>query len=155
MPIPSYRLHLILSCSSSSPYFLLPVILKQVNLSLICLKNAVPKLGWRVKMFLVKSKLAFLSLKLINGLHLVVKPLYLLSLSLHFMVDLDTDKPTPWNVLYLNGSCKAVFLHRGKDPEIIHHCWDPWMSMPFWVPKLASVLFFSECTKLLISAIPL
>ncbi|MEE6520268.1 hypothetical protein FKM82_018107 [Ascaphus truei] len=35
-----------------------------------------------------------------NGLQLVVNPLYLLSWSLLFMVDLDNDMPTSWRVFF-------------------------------------------------------
>ncbi|MEE6527480.1 hypothetical protein FKM82_028882 [Ascaphus truei] len=69
----------IMSRSKPSPYFFLPIILVQVALSFICPKNAVPELGCFFRYCLAKSYLAFLFLRLMNGLHLVVNPLYLLS----------------------------------------------------------------------------
>jgi len=44
----------IMSCSNSSSNFLLPIILVQVDLSLICPKNAVPELGWLLQVFFGK-----------------------------------------------------------------------------------------------------
>ena len=42
---------LIMSCSKPSPYFFLPIILAQVDLSFISPKNAVPELGWLLQIF--------------------------------------------------------------------------------------------------------
>ena len=50
--------------------------------------------------FLAKSNLAFLFLRLMSSLHLAVSPLYLLSWSLLFMVDWDIDTRTSWRVLF-------------------------------------------------------
>ena len=50
--------------------------------------------------FLAKSNLAFLFLRLMNGLHLVVNPLYLFMWSLPFMVHLDNDMPTSWRLFF-------------------------------------------------------
>ncbi|MEE6518289.1 hypothetical protein FKM82_029205 [Ascaphus truei] len=63
----------IMSRSKPSAYIFLPIILVQVDLGFICPKNAVPELGWLFFRYcLAESNLAFLFLRLMNGLHLVV-----------------------------------------------------------------------------------
>ena len=51
-------------------------------------------------MLLSKSNQAFLFWSLLSGLHPEVNPLYLLSQSLLFMVDLDNEMPTSWRVFF-------------------------------------------------------
>ena len=50
---------------------------------------------------LANSNLVFLFLRLTNGLHLVVDPLYSLWWSLLLIVDFDTHTPTSWRVLLI------------------------------------------------------
>ena len=50
---------------------------------------------------LANSNLVFLFLRLTNGLHLVVNPLYLLWWSLLLIVDFDTHTPTTWRVFLI------------------------------------------------------
>ncbi len=50
---------------------------------------------------LANSNLAFLFLRLTNGLHLVVNPLYSLWWSLLLIVDFDTHTPTSWRVFLI------------------------------------------------------
>ena len=49
---------------------------------------------------LANSNLVFLFLRLTNGLHLVVNPLYSLWWSLLLIVDFDTHTPTSWRVFW-------------------------------------------------------
>ena len=50
---------------------------------------------------LANSNLVFLLLRLTNGLHLVVNPLYSLWWSLLLIVDFETQTPTSWRVLLI------------------------------------------------------
>ncbi len=83
---------------------------------------------------LANSNLAFLFLRLTNGLHLVVNPLYSLWWSLLLIVDFDTHTPTSWkSVLDLANCCEGCFLHQGKNSSVIHHSCFPWSSGSFGV----------------------
>lgn len=48
----------IMSGSNYSPDFLLPIILVQVDLSLICPKNVLPEMGWFLQVFFSKVNLS-------------------------------------------------------------------------------------------------
>ncbi len=64
---------------------------------------------------LANSNLAFLFLRLTNGLHLVVNPLYSLWWSLLLIVDFDTHTPTSWRVfLSWPTVVKGVFFTRER-----------------------------------------
>ncbi len=56
------------------------------------------------------------------------------------------------SVLLLAGCCERVFLYHREDPPIIHHCCPPCMDIHAFLCCWAHqcVLFFSECSKLLI-----
>lgn len=84
-------------------------------------------------LLLAKSNQPFLFLRLMNSLHLAVNPLYLLSCSLIFMVDLDIDtwRGQGINIVNLACCCEGVSHHHGTYSGII-----------------SPVLSFSGCTKL-------
>ncbi len=64
---------------------------------------------------LANSNLAFLFLRLTNGLHLVVNPLYSLWWSLLLIVDFDTHTPTSWRVFLIWPTVvKGVFFTRER-----------------------------------------
>ncbi len=64
---------------------------------------------------LANSNLAFLFLRLTNGLHLVVNPLYSLWWSLLLIVDFDTHTPTSWRVFLIWLTVvKGVFFTRER-----------------------------------------
>ncbi len=66
-------------------------------------------------MSLANSNLAFLFLRLTNGLHLVVNPLYSLWWSLLLIVDFDTHTPTSWRVFLIWPTVvKGVFFTRER-----------------------------------------
>ncbi len=85
-------------------------------------------------------------------LQLVVKPLFLLWWSLSLDCRLwQRHVCLLESVLLLAGCCERVFLYHGEDSPIIHHCCpsvDVQAVLCFWAHQC--VLFFSECTKLLI-----
>ncbi len=71
---------------------------------------------------LANSNLAFLFLRLTNGLHLVVNPLYSLWWSLLLIVDFDTHTPTSWRVFLIWPTVvKGVFFTRERNSSVIHH----------------------------------
>ena len=64
---------------------------------------------------LANSNLAFMFLRLTNGLHLVVNPLYSLWWSLLLIVDFDTHTPTSWRVFLIWPTVvKGVFFTRER-----------------------------------------
>ncbi len=86
---------------------------------------------------LANSNLAFLFLRLTNGLHLVVNPLYSLWWSLLLIVDFDTTYTYLLeSVLDLANCCEGCFLHQGKNYSVIHHSCFPWSSGSFGVAEL-------------------
>ncbi len=85
---------------------------------------------------LANSNLAFLFLRLTNGLHLVVNPLYSLWWSLLLIVDWHTYTYLLESVLDLANCCEGCFLHQGKNSSVIHHSCFPWSSGSFGVAEL-------------------
>ncbi len=78
-------------------------------------------------------------------LHLVVNPLYFLLWSLLLIVDLDRDTADPWRVFFSwLDVVKGFFFIIGEDVLCGRSCL-------FNVAQLTgALLFFSECTKMLI-----
>lgn len=115
----------ILSSSFPSPYASLPIILVH-SFKLIVVSSVLRMLfqnctgSFRcLGFFLANSDLAFLFLRLTNGLHLVLNPLYSLWWSLFLVLDVDTDTPT---------SCHQPHLF-------------PWSSGSVGVAELTSAFF--------------
>ena len=63
---------------------------------------------------LANSNLVFLFLRLTNGLHLVVNPLYSLWWSLLLIVDFDTHTPTSWRVFLIWPTIVKGFFFTGE-----------------------------------------
>ncbi len=85
---------------------------------------------------LANSNLAFLFLRLTNGLHLVVNPLYSLVKSSLDCWLWHTYTYLLESVLDLANCCEGCFLHQGKNSSVIHHSCFPWSSGSFGVAEL-------------------
>ncbi len=85
---------------------------------------------------LANSNLAYLCLRLTNGLHLVVNPLYSLWWSLLDCWLWHTYTYLLESVLDLANCCEGCFLHQGKNSSVIHHSCFPWSSGSFGVAEL-------------------
>ncbi len=123
----------------------LPIILVQVDLNFSRSKNAFSEVVcFCFRCFLAESNLAlfapcgepsvFVLVKSSLDCRLWQRHIYLLE-----------------SVLHLAECCERVFLYHREDPPIIQHCCPPWPYRPLiccWAHQC--VLFFSECTKLLI-----
>ncbi len=112
----------IMSCSKSSPYFFLPIILVQVDLNFSHPKNAFPEVVWLFRCFLAKSNLALFPPCGLNHV-------YLLWWSLLLIVDFDSDKVTP-------GECFSLGWMLWKGFSL------PWTSRSFYVAELTRAFFF-------------
>ncbi len=118
----------IMSCSKPSPYFFLLVILVPVDLNFSRPTNTFAEVVWLFRCFSAKSNLALFAPCGEQGL---------LSWSLLFIVDFDSDTATSWKVFFTWLMLWNRFYH-GEDPPIIHHCCPPWTSRPFYVAELTS-----------------
>lgn len=82
------------------------------------------------------SNLIFLVLRIANGLHFVVNPLYFVEV---FFVGFDTDMPTSWKFLRSDQLLwMDFFYHQGKKSSVIYHSFFPWSSLLISVSELTS-----------------
>ncbi len=103
---------------------------------------------------LANSNLAFLFLRLTNGLHLVVNPLYSLWWSLLLIVDFDTHTPTSWRVFLIWPTVVKVFSSPGK--EFFGHppqCFQ-WSSGSFGVAELTGAFLLLRMFQTVVLATP-
>ncbi len=135
----------IMSCSKPSPYtFFFPSFWYRLILISAVQRMLFQKWSVFFRCFLVESNLAlfapcgepsvFALVKSSLDCRLWQRHIYLLE-----------------SVLHLAECCERVFLYHREDPPIIQHCCPPWPYRPLiccWAHQC--VLFFSECTKLLI-----
>lgn len=128
--------------------FFLAATLVEIDLGFICPKNVPSELGWLFWMLLAKSNFAFLFLRLTTGLHQVVIPLYLLSYSLQFIVDLELGTPTSWRALFL--WLAVVHKLSGNGSPTTHPSCPPLTHKFFSIAELSNAFLLSTsgCTKL-------
>ncbi len=104
-----------MSSSFPSPYSSLPITLVQVILVSSVHRMLFQNCEGFFRCRLANSNMAFLFLRLTNGLHLVVNPLYSLWWSLLLIVDFDTHTTYLLeSVLDLANCCEGCFLHQGR-----------------------------------------
>ncbi len=134
-----------MSCSKSSPYFVLPVIRVQVDLNFIRLKLLFQK---RSGFFFLN---VFWQSLIWPCLHLMVNPLYLLCWSLLLIVDFDSDTSTSWRVFFSwLDVVKGVFFTMARflwSSTTVVLCGRPGLFLLLSSPACP---FLLECTKLLI-----
>ncbi len=104
-----------MSSSFPSPYSSLPITLVQVDLVSSVHRMLFQNCEGFFRCRLANSNLAFLFLRLTNGLHLVVNPLYSLWWSLLLIVDFDTTYTYLLeSVLDLANCCEGCFFTRER-----------------------------------------
>ncbi len=105
----------IMSSSFPSPYSSLPSLWYKLILVSSVHRMLFQNCEGFFRCRLANSNLAFLFLRLTNGLHLVVNPLYSLWWSLLLIVDFDTHTPTSWRVFLIWPTVvKGVFFTRER-----------------------------------------